>query len=164
MTRVLSYAAFVTGMALIVLMTRLVAADDSLTLLVMFLIVTAYSVGAAELWRYQRHTQGLRLALSTLDLAQSSPADTPTLDAWLSTVPESLRHAARQRIVGHFQGLPAPILTPYLVGLLVMLGLMGTFVGMVATLGGAALALEGGTELTAIRQGLAAPIQGLGMA
>jgi hypothetical protein len=164
MTQVLSYAAFVTGMALIVLMARLVAADDSLTLLVMLLIVTAYSVGGAELWRYQRHTEGLRLALSTLDIVRSSPADTPTLDDWLSTVPETLRHAVRQRIVGHFQGLPAPILTPYLVGLLVMLGLMGTFVGMVATLGGAALALEGGTELTAIRQGLAAPIEGLGMA
>lgn len=164
MTRVLSYAAFITGMALIVLMAGLVAADDSLTLLVMLLIVTAYGVGGAELWRYQRHTKGLEMALSTLDMAQSSSADTPTLDAWLSTVPEALRHAVRQRIVGHFQGLPAPILTPYLVGLLVMLGLMGTFVGMVATLGGAALALEGGTELTAIRQGLAAPIQGLGMA
>jgi hypothetical protein len=164
MTRVLSYAAFVTGMALIVLMARSVAADDSLTLLVMLLIVTAYSVGGAELWRYQRHTEGLRLALRTLDATRSSPADIPTLDAWLSTVPETLRHAVRQRIVGHIQGLPAPILTPYLVGLLVMLGLMGTFVGMVATLGGAALALEGGTELTAIRQGLAAPIQGLGMA
>ncbi|WOJ94040.1 hypothetical protein R0135_02445 [Congregibacter variabilis] len=164
MTRVLSYAAFITGMALIVLMARLVAVDDRLTLLVMLLIVTAYGVGAAELWRYQRHTEGLGLALNSLDSDPSSPADTPSLDAWLSTVPETLRHAVHQRIVGHFQGLPAPILTPYLVGLLVMLGLMGTFVGMVATLGGAALALEGGTELTAIRQGLAAPIQGLGIA
>ncbi|EAQ96839.1 membrane protein [Congregibacter litoralis] len=164
MTRVLSYAAFVTGMALIILMTRLVAADDRMTLLVMLLIVTAYSVGATELWRYQRQTGGLRLALGALDTARSSSADAPTLDAWLSSVPEALRHAVHQRIVGQFQGLPAPMLTPYLVGLLVMLGLMGTFVGMVATLGGAALALEGGTELTAIRQGLAAPIEGLGMA
>lgn len=164
MTRLLSYTAFFTGMALIVLMARLVAADDRLTLLVMLLIVAAYSVGAAELWRYQRLTQGLRLALRALDGAPSSPADTPTLEAWLPTVPEALRHSVQQRIVGHYQGLPAPVLTPYLVGLLVMLGLMGTFVGMVATLGGAALALEGGTELTAIRQGLAAPIQGLGMA
>lgn len=164
MTRVLSYAAFFTGMALIVLMARLVAIDDHLTLVVMLLIVTAYSVGGAELWRYQRHTEGLRLALSTLDAARSLPADKPTLDAWLSTVPEALRHAVHQRIVGPLQGMPAPILTPYLVGLLVMLGLMGTFVGMVATLGGAAMALEAGTELTAIRQGLAAPIQGLGIA
>ena len=164
MTRLLSYAAFVTGMALIVLMARLVAADDSLTLLVMLLIAAAYSVGGVELWRYQRHTEGLRLALGALDRASTASADAPALDAWLSTVPETLRHAVHQRIVGQFQGLPAPVLTPYLVGLLVMLGLMGTFVGMVATLGGAALALEGGTELTAIRQGLAAPIQGLGMA
>ncbi|MFK8040830.1 hypothetical protein [Congregibacter sp.] len=164
MTRVLSYAAFITGMALIVLMARSVAADDSLTLLVMVLIVTAYGIGGVELWRYQRHTAGLRSVLGGLDAARASSTDIPTLDAWLSTVPEALRHSVHQRIVGHFLGLPAPILTPYLVGLLVMLGLMGTFVGMVATLGGAALALEGGTELTAIREGLAAPIEGLGMA
>ena len=55
--------------------------------------------------------------------------------------------------------LPAPVLTPYLVGLLVMLGLLGTFVGMVETLQGAVIALEGTTELQAIRAGLAAPIK-----
>lgn len=164
MTRALSSIAFITGMALIFLMARMVAADDRLTLLVMVLIVAAYSVGGVELWRYQRQTEGLQLALAELHSASPATAETPTLNEWLSLVPEALRHAVHQRIVGHFQGLPAPILTPYLVGLLVMLGLMGTFVGMVATLGGAVQALEGGTELTAIRQGLAAPIQGLGMA
>jgi hypothetical protein len=55
-------------------------------------------------------------------------------------------------------------MTPYLVGLLVMLGMLGTFVGMVDTLKGAVSALEGSTELDAIRAGLAAPIKGLGMA
>ena len=42
-----------------------------------------------------------------------------------------------------------------------MLGLLGTFVGMVDTLRGAVSALEGTTELAAVRAGLAAD-QGLG--
>jgi hypothetical protein len=68
------------------------------------------------------------------------------------------------RIEGERVGLPAPILTPYLIGLLVMLGLLGTFVGMVDTLRGAVIALEGAAEIQAIREGLAAPIRGLGLA
>jgi biopolymer transport protein ExbB/TolQ len=45
-----------------------------------------------------------------------------------------------------------------------MLGLLGTFVGMVDTFQGAVFALEGSTELQAIREGLAAPINGLSLA
>ncbi|MFT6266987.1 MAG: hypothetical protein ACJAWS_003152 [Oleiphilaceae bacterium] len=45
-----------------------------------------------------------------------------------------------------------------------MLGLLGTFAGMVDTLQGAVIALEGTTELQAVRAGLAAPIKGLGLA
>ena len=70
----------------------------------------------------------------------------------------------RARIESERVGLPAPVVTPYLVGLLVMLGLLGTFVGMVDTLHGAVFALEGTTELQAIRAGLTAPIQGLSVA
>ena len=70
----------------------------------------------------------------------------------------------RLRIESERVALPAPVLTPYLVGLLVMLGLLGTFVGMVDTLQGAVFALEGSTELQAIREGLAAPINGLSLA
>src|SRR3546814_6010884 len=57
-----------------------------------------------------------------------------------------------------------PVLTPYLVGLLVLLGMLGTFLGMVATLRGTGLALESSTDLAAIRASLAAPVQGLGFA
>jgi hypothetical protein len=60
--------------------------------------------------------------------------------------------------------LPGPALTPYLVGLLVMLGMLGTFLGMVVTLNGAVFALEGTTDIQAIRSALAAPIKGLGLA
>src|SRR3546814_5579607 len=57
-----------------------------------------------------------------------------------------------------------PVLTPYLVGLLVLLGMLGTFLGMVATLRGTGLALESATDLQAIRASLAAPVKGLGFA
>ncbi|HEY8360041.1 MAG TPA: DUF802 domain-containing protein, partial [Ramlibacter sp.] len=60
-------------------------------------------------------------------------------------------------------GLPGPALTPYLVGLLVMLGMLGTFLGMVITFQGAVFALEGSTDLQAIRSALAAPLKGLGL-
>ncbi|HEY9571940.1 MAG TPA: hypothetical protein VIR76_02320, partial [Pusillimonas sp.] len=67
-------------------------------------------------------------------------------------------------IEGERVGLPAPALAPYLVGLLVLLGMLGTFLGMVATLRGTGLALESATDLQAIRASLAAPVKGLGFA
>ncbi|WP_449412106.1 DUF802 domain-containing protein [Pandoraea soli] len=70
----------------------------------------------------------------------------------------------RLRVEGERVGLPGPALTPYLVGLLVLLGMLGTFLGMAATLRGTGLALEGATDLEAIRASLASPVRGLGFA
>ncbi|MBC7701153.1 MAG: DUF802 domain-containing protein [Massilia sp.] len=74
-----------------------------------------------------------------------------------------MQNAVRLRIEGERVALPGPALTPYLVGLLVMLGMLGTFLGMVVTFKGAVFALEGSTDLQAIRSALAAPIKGLGL-
>ena len=161
MNRFFSLCAFATGAIAIVSMTRAVAAGDTLTLLVMLLIATGYAAGGIELWVFQRDNQRLFGVLSQTTNQEVAPAD---LNAWLSQLPESMRHSVSQRLTGELSALPGLALTPYLLGLLVMLGLMGTFVGMVATLGGAVVALEGSTELSAIREGLAAPIAGLGMA
>ncbi|MBN3798963.1 DUF802 domain-containing protein, partial [Burkholderia sp. Ac-20392] len=60
--------------------------------------------------------------------------------------------------------LPGPSLTPYLVGLLVLLGMLGTLLGMVVTLKGTGAALESATDLDAIRASLIAPVKGLGFA
>ena len=70
----------------------------------------------------------------------------------------------RLRVEGERIGLPGPALTPYLVSLLVVLGMLGTFLGMVVTLKGAVLALESTTDLATIRAALAAPVKGLGLA
>ena len=76
----------------------------------------------------------------------------------------ALRNAVRLRVEGERVALPAPALTPYLVGLLVLLGMLGTLLGMMATLRGTGIALESATDLQAIRGSLAAPVKGLGFA
>src|SRR5690606_20492781 len=86
------------------------------------------------------------------------------LGDWLARVHPSLHNAVRLRIEGERVALPAPALTPYLVGLLVLLGMLGTLLGMMATLRGTGLALESATDLDAIRSSLAAPVKGLGFA
>lgn len=158
MTRIISLLAFALGACVVLWMATAFVAANGLALAVTLLIAAGYCVGFAELWRYQQASQTLESALAALPPALSE------LAPWLERLHPSLRDAVRQRVRGEQLGLPAPVLTPYLVGLLVMLGLLGTFIGMVATLQGAVSALEGSSELSAVRAGLAAPIQGLGMA
>ena len=132
--------------------------SNPLALGVTLLIALFYMAGAFELYRYGRATSGLRQAVAGLDAPPAS------LAGWLDSLPPSLRHAARLRIEGERAALPGPSLTPYLVGLLVLLGMLGTFLGMVVTLRGTGLALESATDLHAIRASLAAPVKGLGFA
>ena len=85
------------------------------------------------------------------------PDDIGHLGEWLQQVPAALQNAVRLRIEGERVALPGPGITPYLVGLLVLLGMLGTFLGMVVTLKGAVMALESTTDLATIRAALAAP-------
>lgn len=158
MTRITSFIAFALGAVVVLWMGAGFIQSSPLALLVTLLIAAAYVAGFVELLRYQQATASLDAALDN----SSQPVD--DLSNWLANLHPSLRFAVRQRIAGEAIGLPAPVITPYLVGLLVMLGLLGTFIGMVETLQGAVGALQGSTELEAVREGLAAPIQGLGMA
>lgn len=117
-----------------------------------------YVLGALELRRFRAATATLSEALAHI------PSDLTDLGAWLARLHPSLQHPVRSRIEGQRVGMPGPALTPYLVGLLVMLGMLGTFLGMVVTFKGAVFALEGSANLDAIRAALAAPIKGLGLA
>ncbi|WP_290525818.1 DUF802 domain-containing protein [Alcanivorax sp.] len=132
--------------------------SNPVALTVTLIIAAAYTLGFAELLRFRRTTATLDRQLEDL------PDSRDGLNHWLKALPGSLRHAVQRRIDGHPAPLPGPQLTPYLTGLLVMLGLLGTFVGMIVTLQGAATALDGSSELTAIRSALAAPIAGLSLA
>ena len=162
MTRLLFVIAFLIGAIAVLWMGSSFIGSDMLALTVTIVIGCVYTLGFAELVQFRQATSTLAHALrSTPDIAAG---DTCALDEWLTRLHPSLQNPVRLRIEGERVGLPAPIMTPYLVGLLVMLGLLGTFVGMVDTLKGAVFALEGTTELQAIRAGLAAPINGLSLA
>lgn len=156
-TRLLFNAAALLGAIAILWMGVDFIGANALALTVTLVIGFVYGLGLVELVQFRRDTARLRGALD-------SAGETDNLDTWLSPLPPTLRNPVAQRIRGDRVGLPAPVFSPYLVGLLVMLGLLGTFIGMVDTLHGAVIALEGSTELNAIRAGLAAPIQGLGLA
>lgn len=133
--------------------------DSSVVAMAMTAIIGAvYGFGALELHRF-------RQATSTLDGALAAIPDSLTdLGDWLSGVHSSLQNPVRLRVEGERVGLPGPALTPYLVGLLVMLGMLGTFLGMVVTLKGAVFALEKTTDLQAMRSALSVPVKGLGLA
>ncbi len=133
--------------------------DASFLALAMTAIIGAvYGAGALELRRFRRATSTLASALAAV------PGDLADLGDWLSAVHPSLQNAVRLRVEGERTALPGPALTPYLVGLLVMLGMLGTFLGMVVTLKGAVFALEKTTDLEAMRSALAVPVKGLGLA
>jgi hypothetical protein len=150
--------AFLLGAVALVWVGAGFVGSNVLALLMTAVIGTVYIFGALELHRFRQTTSALTLALSTI------PDGLKNLGDWLDCVPAALKNSVRLRVEGERSGLPGPALTPYLVGLLVMLGMLGTFLGMVVTLNGAVFALEGTTDLQAIRSAFAAPIKGLGLA
>ena len=151
-------AAFVLGAAAVVWVGSGFVGANLLALTMTAVIGAVYVFGALELRQFRQATATLATALAAI------PEPLPSLNGWLANVHASLQNPVRLRIEGERIGLPGPALTPYLVGLLVMLGMLGTFLGMVVTLNGAVFALEGTTDLQAIRSALAAPIKGLGLA
>jgi hypothetical protein len=132
--------------------------SNPLGMAVALLIGACYLAGAFELFRYRQATATLRQALDALN---EPPAE---LGPWLQHLHPGLRHAVRLRVEGERAALPAPAMTPYLVGLLVLLGMLGTLLGMMATLRGTGTALGSATDLQAIRGSLAAPVNGLAFA
>jgi len=158
MNKYLFRTAFLLGAAAVVWIGYGFATTNILALTMTAIIGVVYGFGAFELRQFRSATSSLTNALGAI------PDKLPNLSAWLDSVPASLQNSVRSRVEGDRVGLPGPALTPYLVGLLVMLGMLGTFLGMVVTLNGAVFALEGTTDLQAMRSSLAAPIRGLGLA
>lgn len=158
MNRLLQPLVFAAGLAAIGWVGVGYIGHHPLALAITVLIGVFYVIGALELRRYQHATLGLSDALQGLN---ESPAG---LGPWLDRLDASLQNAVRLRIEGERVGLPGPALTPYLAGLLVLLGMLGTFLGMVVTLNGTGAALQGATDLPSIRDSLSAPVKGLGLA
>jgi hypothetical protein len=148
---------FLTGAMAVLWVAYGFIGSNTLALAMTAIIAAVYLFGALEIVEFRRATATLESALAAI------PEDLSNLQDWLARLHPSLQNPVRLRVEGERIGLPGPTLTPYLVGLLVMLGMLGTFLGMVVTLNGAVFALEGTTDLQAIRSALAAPIKGLGL-
>jgi len=158
MTRILQLAAFIAGLATIGWVGAGYVGTNPIALTVTLLVGAFYLMGTLELRRFHQATSTLTGAVAQL----SEPP--PSLSHWLAQLHPSLQNAVRMRVEGERVALPGPALTPYLAGLLVLLGMLGTFLGMVVTLSGTGLALESATDLQAIRASLSAPVKGLGLA
>jgi hypothetical protein len=130
---------------------------NAFALAITLAIAAGFAAGVIELQRFRAATDTLVRGLEGLPPAMT------TLGPWLDQVHPSLRQPVRLRIEGDRVALPGPALTPYLVGLLVMLGMLGTFLGMVQTFRGAELVLQGSADLQAMRAALATPLRGLGL-
>ncbi len=150
--------AFGLGALALVWVAASVASSHLLVLVMTALIGAVYVFGALELRQFRRETQALGWAVKQI------PEGLQNLNDWLITLPAALQMPVRQRIEAERGALPGPTLTPYLVGLLVMLGMLGTFLGMVVTLNGAVFALEGSSNIAGIRAAFSEPIKGLGLA
>jgi hypothetical protein len=149
---------FGLGVLAVIWVAATVARSHLLVLVMTALIGAVYVLGAMELRQYRSATNALSKGLANI------PPELQSLSDWLITLPFELQNPIRQRVEGERMGLPGPALTPYLVGLLVMLGMLGTFLGMVVTLNGAVFALEGSSSVAGIRAAFSEPIKGLGLA
>ena len=158
MTQFLHRIVFVVGLAAVCWVGVGYIGANPLALAITVLIGAFYLMGALELHRFDQATSTLASAVADMPEAPTS------LGQWLDKLHPSLRNAVRLRIEGERVGLPGPTLTPYLAGLLVLLGMLGTFLGMVVTLNGTGTALESASDLQAMRASLAAPVKGLGVA
>jgi len=157
MNKLFFNAAFGIGLLAVMWVGYGFVGSSWLALLMTAAIAGVYVLGAFELKQFRASTNALSSALNDI------PQPLTDISPWMERVPASLQNAVRLRIEGERVALPGPALTPYLVGLLVMLGMLGTFLGMVVTFKGAVFALEGSSDLQAIRAALAAPIKGLGL-
>jgi len=154
----LCVAAFALGLMAVAWVGYGYLGTNALALVMTVVIGAFYVMGALELRRFHHATASLTQTLAAV------PENLAHLGDWLVLLPAALQNPVRLRIEGERAGLPGPAMTPYLVGLLVLLGMLGTFLGMVVTLNGAVAALESTTDLPTIRAALSAPVKGLGVA
>ena len=164
MNKPLGVIAFSLGLAAVAWVAYGYLGANPLALTMSLLIGACYLMGALELQRFGRATAALQAALAALPALPALAEPLPKLSDWLATLPPGLQDPVRLRIEGERVALSGPAMTPYLVGLLVLLGMLGTFLGMVVTLNGTVIALQSSSDLPTMRAALAAPILGLGLA
>ncbi|HKU43891.1 MAG TPA: hypothetical protein VJR89_37280, partial [Polyangiales bacterium] len=116
-------------------------------------IALALLLGLAELFVRQQIAQQLERELRTLP--------TRPREATLDIASPRLAALLRARLEYAPAAAIGDGITPFLTGLLVMLGLLGTLLGLYQTVQGAGHALTASANVAALRQSLSGPIAGL---
>jgi hypothetical protein len=155
-TRLGVSAAGLVGLALVARAALAYRGVDPLAFGLVLLIAVGLVLGLAELFARARRMEELERALAALP----SDADLERVRA----CPAPLRALLEARLAGAPGTPPGAVFAPYLLGLLVMIGLLGTFMGLFETLRGAREALGASGDVMALREGLAAPMTGLSRA
>ena len=155
MTRLVLLLAGTAGLVVVARAASFYAGVDSFAFGLTLAMAGVFSVGLCEL--VLRARSNARTAASLAKLVRTEDGGRASLDA----APAPL--AARLRAHLEQDPMPAdvPVIAPFLVGLLVMLGLLGTFLGLFETLRGAQEALEASADVNSLRAGLASPMGGL---
>ncbi len=156
MTEVTIWIAGGVGLSIVMRAGAVYRATDRLAFGLVTLIGAGLIVGTIELAHRARRARALGREAEALP----TPA---TIEAIESTSP-TLRTMLQARVAGMAAPASAPPLAAYLLGLLVMLGLLGTFLGLFDSLRGAREALTTSADPAALRAALAAPMQGLSRA
>jgi hypothetical protein len=129
------------------------AGQDSAALLLVLAMGFGLAFGVYELC--QRVLRAVALDAELRGLA-------PRLDEQeLGKLSPTLRQLFWARIEHAPLAFRSESITPFLVGLMVMLGLLGTLLGLFETLGGAGHALTASNNIDALRSGLSGPMRGL---
>ncbi|WP_457389795.1 hypothetical protein [Roseateles sp. P5_E1] len=150
---VLYSLALAAGLAGIAGAALAAARHHPVALAMTLLIAAFFAIGIWELTAFRRSSRELDAAL-----------DAEPKEGWVAALPAALRASVQQRLEGLRVALPGLALAPALAGLLVLLGMLGTFIGLVITLSSTASALGQTADLAALRTALGAPVQGLGLA
>ena len=156
MTRVIIAVVGALGLAFVWRAAQLYQGSDPLAYRMVLLIGVGMLAGLVEL--LLRATRVARLTDALLALPKTIGRED------IEKTNEPLRGLIESRLNGTPTNLGSAVFTSYLLGLLVMMGLLGTFMGLFETLAGAREALTASGDVTALREGLAAPMKGLSRA
>ena len=141
------------GLAVVARTLLVYLGHDALASLIVVAMGVGLTVGLGELLLRVQRARSLDREVRALP----RPATEQAIEA------ASPRLGALLRARVEMQPVPAAgeSITPYLVGLMVMLGLLGTLLGLFETLSGAGRALTESGNVEALRNGLSGPMRGL---
>jgi hypothetical protein len=133
---------------------------DTLSRGLFAIMAIALAAGLGELWQRQRRADTGRAGLVTLSGELGGDGRRAT-DAQIEALDGPVSARIRARVERMPTASPPPSFASTLAGLLVVVGLLGGFIGVIQTLAGAEEALSATGGVRALRSALADPVIGL---